>query len=112
MIGAEEISEILKLYRKHGWVLRRVLLSATGSMSLADKSEALFGAVPVQKDDFDGLWFSRSSGENDEAWELRRLTGGPYALVAVVAADLDPELREAELDAVASRMRATVNRGN
>ncbi len=112
MIDTDEIAEILKVYRKHGWVLRRVLLSAQGLKSLGDATEKLFGAVPVTADDFDGVWFSRVSNEGSEAWELRRLTGGPYALVTVIDDVVDPATREAELGTLAAKLRATVNRGN
>jgi hypothetical protein len=112
MTDATEISEVIKQYAKHGWVLRRVLLSDASLKDAAIDSPALFGDAPVTAEEFDGLWFSRVSEAGSEAWELRRLGGSPYALVAVIGdADGDDE-REATLAALVRKIRSTAVRGN
>lgn len=95
MIGALQIQEILAQYKKHGWTLRRVLLSAPTRESLAaDSLENLFGAAPIISFETDAAWFSRLSGIGRETWELRRLTGAPFALVEVFEDEDDETVRE------------------
>lgn len=91
MITAEQIREILSLYAKHGWILRRVLLSDNLRDSLADD---LFGNAEIVASRLDALWFSRASANDREAWEIRHLSKTPFALVEVFAADTDAKTRE------------------
>ena len=91
MIQIGQIQEIIAQYEKHGWNLRRVLLSAEKRKSLP---EALFGTAEIVSADLEALWFSRSSREGRETWELRVLSGTPFALVEVFEADDDEEVRE------------------
>ncbi len=94
MISAEQIKEILAQYKKHGWNLRRVLLSASTKESLADSLQSLFGNVEIVSFAADAVWFSRASGQSGEAWELRRLSGTPYALFEIFDAEDDEVVRE------------------
>ncbi len=94
------VGEIIAQYEKHGWTLRRALLSAESERMLA---QALSG-VDVTLTDFDALWFSRRSNPNSEAWELRRLTGSPFALIAVVSSDMSADEIEATLANVVDEM--------
>ena len=94
MIDAHQIQEILAQYKKHGWSLSRVLLSPTTRKRLSVSPENLFGAVEVISSEVDAVWFSRPSGKNGEAWELRRLSGTPFALFEVFDDDDDEEIRE------------------
>ena len=55
--------------------------------------------------DLDALWFSRRSKPDSEAWELRRLSALPYALVAVVSIPIDDDELESTLDQVVAEMR-------
>ena len=96
------VGEIIELYKKHGWILRRALLSEESERRLAET----LGEVMTIRSDFDGLWFSRRSKPESEAWELRRLSGSPFALVAVVSSDVAAEELEATLTHVADEMRA------
>ncbi len=94
-MNAGQISEILKQYAKHGWLLRRVLLSARTRETLAGALEALFGETPVENSfDIDAAWFSRAAANGSEAWELRRLSQTPFALVEIFDDDDDEETRE------------------
>ncbi len=94
MINAGQIREIVRQYEKHGWILRRVLLSPVTLGSLGDAPASLFGDAPVATADVDAAWFSRPSKGDGEAWELRRLSGSPFALVEIFDADDDEAVRD------------------
>jgi hypothetical protein len=49
--------------------------------------------------------FSRRSKPGSEAWELRRVTGAPFALIAVVSTVDDVEQLEAALANIEDEMR-------
>ncbi len=102
MIGIEQVEEILKQYAKHGWSLRRVLLSAPTREVLAT---SVLGQADVFAADFDALWFSRSSANGGAAWELRSLSAAPFALVEVFEEDDDDEVREEVLADLETQMR-------
>jgi hypothetical protein len=105
MINAKTIEEILSLYKKHGWNLRRVLLTDEARVNLNDALQNLFGGAEIVSSRLDALWFSRPSKNQGEAWELRRLTGSPFALVEVFEAGVETEIREDALRATEKRMR-------
>ncbi len=107
MIQAGQIAEILTLYRKHGWNLRRVLLSDALQKSLADSLEKLFGATEIIPAEIDAAWFSRPSKENQEAWELRRLSENPFALLEVFEAEDEEEIREETRREIETRLKNT-----
>lgn len=95
MISAEQIREILSLYTKHGWNLRRVLLSDALRVNLNDALQDLFGGAEIVSSPFlNAIWFARASGKSGEAWELRHLSETPFALVQVFPDDLDEDERE------------------
>ena len=79
MINAEAISEILSLYKKYGWNLRRVLLSEKLERQLSPSFEILFGNTEITAAEIDAALFSRPSGKR-EAWELRHLSNTPFAI--------------------------------
>lgn len=110
MIGAESVSEILSVYRKHGWTLRRVLLSDALKKELEPHFDELFGGVAPASSALDGLWFSRASRDRLEAWELRHLSAAPFALVEVIGADTDETAREQLFADTELRMQTSVNR--
>lgn len=91
MIGEEQIKEILAQYKKHGWNLRRVLLSAEISKIL---SVSMFGQAEIISSQINAAWFSRPSTEGSEAWELRHFSTTPFALVEVFEEDDEEEARE------------------
>ncbi len=94
MISASQIQEILAQYRKHGWTLRRVLLCAPTRANLTDSLENLFGKTEILYFETDAAWFSRTSRIGREAWELRRLTQQPFALIEVFEEEDEEEVRE------------------
>ena len=105
MIDAAAIGEVIAQYEKHGWKLRRALLSnATSGDSIRFDKD-----VDVIAADIDALWFSRRSQPDTEAWELRRLTVLPFALIAVVDANSSSSELEDALAQVESDMRERTN---
>ncbi len=101
MIDANAVGEIISLYEKHGWKLRRALLSPETRSSIEKK----LANAEVSDADFDALWFSRRSSPDSEAWELRRLTGSPFALVTVVPTDATTDELEAALTQIEENLR-------
>ena len=102
MIDPLTVGEIIAQYDKHGWILRRALLSAESKGALAK----VLGDLEIELSELEALWFSRRSNPGSEAWELRRLTRLPFALVAVVSTDASAEELEATLSQVADEMHA------
>lgn len=91
MISAETIREILSLYKKHGWNLRRVLLSENLQRRLSDSIETLFDDAEIFSSEIDAALFSRPSGKANEAWELRHLSETPFAVFELFDKNLDDE---------------------
>ena len=90
-MNAEQVREILKQYQRHGWNLRRVLLSAETSENV---SASLFEKAEIIASELNAVWFARSSDGGREAWELRYLGTTPFALVEVFEEDDEEEVRE------------------
>jgi hypothetical protein len=105
MINVERIAEILSLYKKHGWNLRRVLLSDGLRVNITDALQDLFGGAEIVSSRLNAVWFSRPSKNGDEAWELRRLNDPPFALVEVFEGNLEPDEREEVLRETEQRMQ-------
>jgi hypothetical protein len=105
MIKAEQIAEILALYKRHGWILRRVLLSDALRASLAEALENLFGDAEIRSSELNAAWFSRPARNNQEAWELRRLGTSPFALMELFDEDDEAEIREETLGEVEARLK-------
>jgi hypothetical protein len=81
MIGKSEIGEIIATYQKHGWVLRRVLLSDGLAEGIGIDQTTLFAGVPVLASTIDAAWFSRPPKSCPIAWEIRYLGNIPFALL-------------------------------
>ena len=105
MISTDAIKEILATYKKHGWVLRRVLLSPGLKRQIGTEAETLFPGVELKDTDLDAAWFSRQSRKDSVAWEIRRLGPLPFALIEVVDADLPAEELENVLSDAEERLR-------
>jgi len=102
MIEPFVVDQIIAQYEKHGWKLRRALLSPEGRKALTHLADA----AEVHESDIDALWFSRQSQADCEAWELRRLTEPPFALVAVISNDAESSEVDETLAQVVDEMRA------
>lgn len=101
MIDATAFGEIVAQYERHGWKLRRALLSDDGRIAFAN----VLGDADVADADLDALWFSRQSNPDVEAWELRRLTVLPFALVTLVQTNATSDELEAALTQIEEDMR-------
>ena len=114
MIDAGSVKEIIALYVKHGWTLRRVLLSERLRKNLSATFTEIFGDAEVAKSELDAAWFSRTSRPDCTAWEIRHLSENPFALVEVIDNETDEEeaqeiFRKAEakmLEVTAKRAQA------
>ncbi len=108
MISEPSIRKILALYDKHGWILRRVLVSAQLKTALAESLDNLFGRVDIIESEIDALWFSRSSRPESEAWEIRHLSQTPFALVQVIDHDFTDGERNDALKSAEIKMSEIV----
>src|SRR5687768_7834488 len=94
--------EIVAVYSKHGWELRRVLLRPETRTQV---DQALLGEqVLMLEGAIDALWFSRPSHSGREAWELRALSENPYALFETFEADETSEDRDEMLLEMQNRL--------
>jgi len=98
--------EIIATYRKHGWELRRVLLSKLTRLEFASDAVEEFGGAAICEAEMDALWFDRPSQQSREAWELRLVAESPYALFETFAKDEPEERREETRSAMEARMLA------
>jgi len=103
MIETTELRDLIATYAKHGWLLRRVLLSAGSREKLDD---AGFDAGLIMDSGIDAAWFSRPPKPGGVPWEIRYLGGSPFALVENI--DEDAGDLENQLAGVESRLRAAV----
>lgn len=104
MIDAGSITQILSVYKKHGWVLRRVLLSAALEQKLGVETPALFAGVTPERSALDALWLSRPSKGTLEAWELRHLSTSPFAMLEMMESGTPESDRAAILADAEARM--------
>ena len=113
MSDSDLIKEIVDTYEKHGWQLRRVLLSPQTRAKL--QTEPASRALPldfaqIEEAAVDGLWFSRPSHEEREAWELRLLAENPFALFETFEKDETEEQREEMRREMEARLREYVQK--
>ena len=104
----ERLLEITSTYQKHGWTLRRILLTAEAGTLPAHQTLA---GAQVEAAAIDAAWFSRPSHEQREAWELRLVAETPYALFETFESDETEEQREEMRREMEARMREQVAKG-
>ena len=112
MSPSDLIKEIAGTYQKHGWQLRRVLLRPETRAELeAELASGSLSFAGVKEEDsaVEGLWFSRPSHEEREAWELRLLAENPFALFETFEKDETEEEREEMRREMEARLREYVN---
>ena len=95
----EQFSEIINMYRQHGWRLARVLLRMETRHAFDAASsiipDALFQDADMRESAIDALWFARGSDQTGrEAWELRLVSDAAYALFETFEANEAEEERE------------------
>lgn len=94
--------QIIAMYERHGWTLKRALLSSETRAAIDD---SIFNNAAIVDSDFDALWFARSSPTDREAWELRLLAEQQYALFEAFEADESDEDREEARREMENKMR-------
>jgi hypothetical protein len=109
MMPTDPLLEIVASYRKHGWQLRRVLLTDTEARLALNENPAVAGAA-IELTSLDALWFSRPSHQGREAWELRLIAETPYALFETFEPDETEEERDEVRMEMEARMREYVSR--
>lgn len=88
------INEILATYGRHGWRLKRVLLTPETRAGLTGPEGEILGDATIADSSVNALWFARPSHAGREAWELRLVAETPYALFETFEADEQEEDRE------------------
>lgn len=99
-----DVTSIIEQYAKHDWVVRRVMLTSVSISSFGSGLESLYPDVEVIESGNEGIWFSRRTLPDREAWELRRLAGSPFALVAILEDSFSAEEQEDVLRSTEQRM--------
>ena len=102
MVTDDLAKQIIALYERHGWTLKRALLTRE-TRALID--DGIFNDAAIVESDFDALWFARPSSADREAWELRLLAEQQYALFEAFEADESEEDREEARLEMENRMR-------
>lgn len=106
MIANSTLSDIVATYVKHGWILRRVLLSQQLRIVIGDSLGKIFGDIMVVESDLDAAWFSRPPVEGGVPWEIRSLSDFPFALLENI--DENADRFEGSLNAVEARLRENI----
>jgi len=107
------IKEIVNTYQQHGWELQRVLLrpETRAELSAQHASDSFsLHDMRLKEAHVDGLWFSRPSHEQREAWELRLLAENPFALFETFEVDETEEQREDVRREMEARLREYVGK--
>ncbi|HYV24969.1 MAG TPA: hypothetical protein VE969_06995 [Pyrinomonadaceae bacterium] len=94
--------QIIALYERHGWTLKRALLTSETRAAIDDN---LFDNAAIADSDFDALWFARPSYAERDAWELRLLAEQQYSLFEAFEADESEEDRDEARLEMENRMR-------
>ena len=102
MTAVDLAKQIIALYERHGWTLKRALLAKETRAAI---DEGIFNQVQIVDSDFDALWFARPSHADREAWELRLLAEQQYALFETFEADESEEDRDEARLEMENRMR-------
>src|SRR4051812_12323406 len=102
MSAMELAKQIIAMYQRHGWTLRRALLTSETRAAIDDN---IFNDAAIVDSDFDALWFARPSHAERDAWELRLLAEQPYSLFEAFEADESEEDRDEARLEMENRMR-------
>ncbi|MEP6849336.1 MAG: hypothetical protein ABI999_10800 [Acidobacteriota bacterium] len=105
-MNRSDIEAIIAQYEKHGWRLRRVIVTEK-LRNVLGRDIDVFRQAEVVSSDVDAAWFSRVSGPGKETWELRGLASAPFALDAFLSDDLSDPERDEILQNTVERMRGS-----
>jgi hypothetical protein len=110
MNHSDLIKEIVSTYQKHGWQLRRALVRPESRDQFVAALDSPSKITVVEEASVDGLWFSRASHEEREAWELRLVAENPFALFETFEKDETEEQRDEMRREMEARLREYVNK--
>ena len=99
-----QFAEVIAAYCRHGWEVRRALMTAD-TLAATSGHIPMFENLPVRESSIDALWFARPSENQREAWELRLVAETPYALFEAFESDETEEQREEVRREREARMR-------
>lgn len=102
MMSVSAVEEVIALYSRHGWELRRLLSQSRDVKLIADK----YRDVIVADFAIDAAWFARPRRLGPVAWEIRYLGKPPFALLESLD-EADPAFED-NLRAVEQRLLHTV----
>src|SRR5262245_50570201 len=102
---SELIKEIVAVYDRHGWKLRKALLTPDARAAISEAQNEILAGAEIVDADVDALWFARPSHAGREAWELRLIAEQPYALFEAFESDESEEDREDARREMENRMR-------
>ncbi|MFN2491887.1 MAG: hypothetical protein ABR501_03270 [Pyrinomonadaceae bacterium] len=105
------IPEIVGMYEKHGWQLRRILLRPETRASFG-AAVAFAKTTNVEDAAVDALWFSRASSGGRDAWELRLLSENPFALFETFEENETEEEREEMRREMEARLKDYIARSD
>lgn len=97
--------EITQTYRKFGWTLRRISLTAAARGELGEALSLIDKSVELEESDVNALWFSRIAAETRETWEVRLLSHSPFALLETFALNAVPSERAKIIRAMLEKLR-------
>lgn len=98
-MAIELCKEIIANYRRHGWELKRVLVTPARRSVVEAEAAGIFNGADLVEAEFDALWFARASTAGREAWELRLVAEQAYALFAAFEPDeVEEDRDEARLE--------------
>ncbi|PYS89919.1 MAG: hypothetical protein DMF62_06190 [Acidobacteria bacterium] len=103
MIDASAVDAIVEQYARHGWTLRRILVTEDPEDELISQ----FPNIEILRSGIDAVWFSRIN-RSSETWELRRLAGSPFALVQSIENGMFRQERDILLHEIELRMANTL----
>jgi hypothetical protein len=105
MTDIDPIVSVVAQYTRFGWKLERILLS-NASIELRSRLASEFQGIQILDHPLNALWFSRP--QNDSVtWEIRRLTGSPFALLAVFNSEMSEDQCEKVLQGLEVQMAKT-----
>ena len=101
----DQFAAVIAAYRRHGWELRRALVTTESLAEGGSDLQALLAGRSASEAPFDALWFARPAAKDREAWELRLVAETPYALFEAFESEEAEEQREDVRREMEARMR-------
>jgi hypothetical protein len=91
------LRDVVEQYARHQWEPRILMLAASSTVAPDELKRAGIAGIETRSAAVSAIWFARRSVPGKESWEIRRLTGTPYALVVGIEDDMSDDERDAIL---------------